>query len=106
MRPETMLPDHRFELTILDVVALLGPHSVSFKEVAHLMGTSKATLYRQFGSWNELMSYIHGEIIEAVDRLFACGESTRREEFEQWWAALSGFLRSPRGRAFRALRPC
>ena len=52
------------------------------------------------------MQYIHGELIEAVDRLFDCPESTRREEFERWWTTLIRFLQGPRGRAFCALRPC
>jgi len=106
MEPEIALSEYRVEVGILECVAARGAHNLGFKDIAQLFGCTLTPLYRRFRGWHELMAFVHESLLDAIDSLFDCPASSRREEFELWWGRLISFFRSRHGEAFLALRPC
>lgn len=99
-----MFIDYRLHRAVLECVAELGIDAAEIGVVARRVGRARSTLYLQHGGWRELLGQTHAYTLQEIDRIFAGEGSTRRGQFERWWARLIEFLRSPYGRGFVALR--
>ena len=81
-----------------------GTDAVNIDDVARRLGRSRSALYRQFGTWTQLVTCVHWQVIELFDDRFPRPGENRRLEFEQWWSELIGFLLTPYGRGALGLR--
>jgi AcrR family transcriptional regulator len=99
-----MFVDVRVERAVLAMVHRHGIDGTDVEVVAAELGRARSSLYRQYGSWRDLLAYTHGRIIDAIDKMFICMRSGRRAQFEEWWADASALLVNPSGAAFRMIR--
>lgn len=98
------LIDGRLEEALFACIAAQGVDGVTIDDVARRLGRSRAALYRQFGSWPQLLACAHWQVIEMFNDHFPRGGENRRLDFERWWSGMLEFFRTPSGRGVLALR--
>jgi hypothetical protein len=104
MRPETMPYDDRLEIAVLECIMELGIQNVHLDEIARRMGWSRSKMFGEYRTWQALAETIHLRVMGAVEPQFRVAGGDRRFQFELWWANATSTLRTPMGRAFKALR--
>jgi AcrR family transcriptional regulator len=104
MNFEGMFIDYRVEDAVLHCIAELGIDRTDLATVATRLHRVRSTLYRQYGTRLQLLTYTHRRALVAIDGIFRTAPGDRHTQFEEWWQRLLEFLRLPCGAAFRVLR--
>lgn len=98
------LIDGQLEEALFECFAQQGIDAVTIDDVARRLGRSRAALYRQFGTWPQLLACAHGQLVELIDQQSPGRGDDRRLQFEQWWSSTIEFFATPHGRGFLGLR--
>ncbi len=99
-----MFHDYRVPKAVLSCIAERGIEATDVATVAARLSRARSSLYRQYGTRQQLLAYAHGRVVASMAGLFVVDAGERRQEFEQWWSQLLEFLRGPVGAPFRVLR--
>jgi AcrR family transcriptional regulator len=98
------LEDERVVRAFVDCIHECGASAMSVDDVARKLGSSRAGLYRQFGSWRQLVVFGYEAMLEWVDHQFPRSNDDRRVQFEKWWTDIWRMLHSRDGKAVLAMR--
>jgi AcrR family transcriptional regulator len=96
--------NERVVRAFVECIAEHGAIEMSVDHVARRLGASRAGLYRQFGSWPQMVMFGYEAMLEWVDGQFPDRESDRRIDLESWWARMSALFSAPLGRGILAMR--
>lgn len=88
----------------LDSISDGGVKEMSVDDVARRLGSSRSALYRQFGSWSQMITFGYAAMLEHLDSYVPRPRDDRATEFEAWWSALTDLLGSVKGVGILAMR--
>ncbi|WP_115699195.1 TetR/AcrR family transcriptional regulator, partial [Klebsiella pneumoniae] len=88
----------------VDCIAESGVTEMTADDVARRLGSSRAGLYRQFGSWPQMVLFGYEAMLEWIDSQIPEPGGDRRVELETWWSSLVRLFGSPLGQALLAMR--
>ena len=94
----------RFIRAFTDCITEHGALQMSADHLARRLGASRSGLYRQFGSWPQMIIFGYEAMLELIDVQLELQASDRRVEHETWWARVVTLLASPLGRGILAMR--
>lgn len=96
--------DERIVQALLACIAEHGITRLTVDHVARKLGSSRSGLYRQFGSWPEVVVFGYGCMLEWLDARSPRLDANRRVELERWWAEVIELLSSVAGENLLAMR--
>src|SRR5262245_49278796 len=98
------LEDQRVVTAFTDCIIEHGVAELGVDHVARKLGWSRASLYRQLGSWPQMVRFGYEAMLEWIDAQIPERGDYARLELERWWFALTRLFSSPQGRAILAMR--
>lgn len=87
-----------------DCIAEHGVTQLTVDVVARRLGWSRASLYRQLGSWPQMVRFGYEAMLEWIDGQIPQSGADRRVELEEWWSALMSLFALPAGQAVLGMR--
>lgn len=98
------LDNERVVRAFAECIAETGVTELKVEDLARRLGSSRAGLYRQFGSWPQMIMFGYEATLDWIDSQFPDDRQDRRVELETWWMKVTLLLQSPFGRGALAMR--